>query len=249
MDHVGILARSVEDTAIVLQVLAGYDSKDPYSLNQPVPDYFLSSHSEEAPHIGLLQEYFFDHADDEMRSHTVEVAEHLRRAGAKVETVALPLGFDTIGETNRIIMSVEAAAYHQEAFASHREQYGTKIGEMIERGLATSATEYAEALQSRLHQRVEMQTLLNRVDALLTPGAPGTAPRDLTTTGNPVMQVPWSTLGLPTIGIPICLGQNGLPLGIQLVGLSLAEQQLLKAARWCERVLDVHLQPPKDWHK
>ena len=244
MDHVGILARSVEDTAIVLQILAGYDSQDPHSLSQPMSDCLASLHSQEAPRLGLLREYFFDYADDEMRHHTEEVAEHLHQAGAKVEEVALPPGFDTIGETNSIIMSVEAAAYHQEVFAKHRDQYGTKIGDMIERGLATAAIEYARALQSRLRQRVEMQPLLNKVDALLTPGAPGTAPRDLTTTGNPVMQVPWSTLGLPTIGLPTGLGQNGLPLGVQLIGASLTENHLLKVARWCERVLDVHLQPP-----
>ncbi len=246
MDHVGIITRTVADSALIFQAVAGYDSQDLYSLNEPVPDCLTSLDSQQKPRLGLVREYFFDHADEEMQRHTEEIAERLRQAGAEVEEVALPSGFAELHDINLTIMSVESAAYHQEMFARHKDQYRPRIRQTIERGLATPAIEYAKMLQARLQQFADVEPLLRRVDALLTPGAPGTAPDGLTTTGDPVMQRPWTTIGVPSISLPTGLGQNGLPLAVQLVGAPLAEDRLLAVARWCERALDVHLQPPLD---
>ncbi|MEE9262735.1 MAG: amidase family protein, partial [Dehalococcoidia bacterium] len=85
---------------------------------------------------------------------------------------------------------------------------------------------------------------LRNVDVLLTPTTPSAAPRDLSTTGSPVFQGPWTTAGLPTISLPSGLNGSGLPLGIQLVSPWFAEATLLAVARWCEAALDVNLAPP-----
>ncbi|MDP3880090.1 MAG: amidase [Dehalococcoidales bacterium] len=246
MDHVGILARTVEDCALIFQAVAGYDAKDLYSLNEPVPDCLIGLNSQQKPRLGLVRQHFFDHADEEMRCHTEEVAGRLRQAGAIVEEVTLSPDFAGLHEINRVIMSVESATYHREMFAQRKELYRPRIRKTIEEGLATPATEYARSLQSRLQQRAGVEPLLHQFDALLAPGAPGTAPKDLTITGDPVMQRPWTTIGLPSISLPTGLGQNGLPLAVQLLGAPLAEDRLLAVARWCERTLDVHLSPPLD---
>ncbi|MFC2005251.1 amidase [Chloroflexota bacterium] len=246
MDHVGIMTRTVEDSALIFQAVAGYDSQDLYSLNERVPDCLASLEGQQKPRLGLVRQHFFEHTNEEMQHHTEEITERLCQAGARVEEVVLPSSFAELHEINRIIMSVESAAYHQKMFAKHKDQYRPKIRETIERGLAISATEYEKMLQVRLQQRAEVGSLLRQVDVLLTPGAPGTAPKDLTTTGDPVIQRPWTTIGLPSISLPTGLGQNGLPLAIQLVGAPLAEDRLLAIARWCERTLDVHLRPPLD---
>ena len=246
MDHVGIMTRTVEDSALIFQAVAGYDSQDLHSLNERVPDYLASLDSQQKLRLGLVRQHFFDHTNEEMQRHTEEITERLRQAGAEVEEVALPSSFAELHEINRIIMSVESAAYHQEMFAKHKDQYRPKIRGTIERGLTIPATEYAKILQARLQQRADVGSLLCQVDALLTPGAPGTAPKDLTTTGDPVIQRPWTTIGLPSISLPTGLGQNGLPLAIQLVGAPLAEDHLLAVARWCERTLGVYLRPPLD---
>ncbi len=83
---------------------------------------------------------------------------------------------------------------------------------------------------------------MSQFDALITPGAPGPAPL-ATITGNPVMQLPWTTIGVPAISLPTGLAKNGLPLGVQLVGAPMNESGLLGVASWCEKVLDVHLRP------
>jgi len=241
---VGILARSVEDVALIFQAIAGHDPKDYHSLDEVVPDCLSNLESQKAPRLGLVRQYFFDQADEEMREHTESVAERLRQAGAEVQEIELPSSFPDIYAHGRSIMAVEAAAYHQEMFAKHKKQYGTDLGELIERGLAISATEYARILQTRLQQYADVEPLLHQVDALLTPGVPGVAPHGLANTGSPIMHGPWTFMGVPTISLPTGLNKDGLPFAVQLVGPPLAENQLLTVARWCERVLNVYLRPP-----
>lgn len=246
MDHVGIFARNVDDVVLVLQVLAGYDSRDPHSLNQSFPDYISSPANIQKPHLGLVRQYFFDNADNEMKQQTEQVVKRLSEAGANVEEVTLPASFFSVSETRRIILGVEDYAYHQEKFESNKERYTASVRALLEEGSHIPAVEYARALQTRLQQRADITALMNGFDALITPGAPGPAPHDLTITGDPVMQLPWTTMGIPAINLPTGLSDDGLPLGVQLVGKTYDEKGLLDIARWCEEVLDVHLQPPLD---
>ncbi len=91
-----------------------------------------------------------------------------------------------------------------------------------------------------------MEPLLHRVDAMLTPTITGPAPHGLSSTGNPVMQGPWTIMGVPSISLPSGLSQSRLPLAVQLAGPPKAEARLLAIARWCESVLKVDLRPPLD---
>jgi aspartyl-tRNA(Asn)/glutamyl-tRNA(Gln) amidotransferase subunit A len=244
IDHVGILARTVEDVALVFQAIAGHDIMDSHSLDEVVPDCLSGLEGSEAPSLGIVRQYFFDNADKEMRSHTESVVECLRQSGAEVKDIELPSSFSDIEANGRAIIAVEAAAYHQDMFKKHKNRYGTSIGEFIQDGLSTSATECVRKLQTRLQQYADVKQILHKVDVLLTPGATGAAPHGLDSTGNPVMQGPWTILGVPSISLPTGLSKDGLPLGIQLVGRPKAEDRLLTVARWCERVLGVRLQPP-----
>lgn len=246
LDHVGILARSVADTALIFQTIAGHDPRDYYSLDEPVPDALGSLESQVFPRLGLVKEFFFANADEEMRRHTEEVVERLRQAGAHVEEVGLPPSFATIIDNARIILAVEAAAYHEDNYASKKGQYRPGIGKIIEDGLNTPGIVYARALQTRIQQCAEAMPLLRRFSALLTPGIPGPAPQGLESTGSPVMQGPWTIMGVPSISLPTGLSQSGLPLAIQLAGPPHAEDRLLAVAKWCETVLKVQLRPPLD---
>ena len=243
LDHVGILSRSVEDAALIFQAVAGYDPLDNHSLEEPVPDCLSGLEVAESPKLSLMRQYFFDKAEGEMCSQTEKVARLLIDAGAKFRDLVLPSSFSDIESNGRRIMSVECAAFHQDLFAKSKNQYKKEITGIIETGLNTSATEYAGRLELRLRQWAEIKPLLNEVDAILTPGAVGASPGNLNTTGNPVMQAPWTILGLPSVSLPAGLNRAGLPLAIQLVGRPKREKELLATARWCERVLNVHLRP------
>jgi len=242
-NHVGILAHNVEDTTIVFQIIAGHDPKDIRSMDEAVPDCLRNLETTEAPTIGLVKEYFFDYADEEMREHTTSAAEKLQQAGAQIREIRLSSNFPEIMTNGAIIMAVEAAAYHQKMFVEHKSQYAEETIKLIEKGLSTSATEYARSLQVRTEQYSDLKSLFRKVDALLTPGAPGAAPHGLSATGNPIMHGPWTIMGVPTISLPTGLNKNGLPLAVQLAGASFSEAHLLATARWCERALNVSLRP------
>ncbi len=244
LDHVGILARTVEDTALIFQTIAGYDAMDCHSLDDSVPDCLSNLGSQKTPHLGLVRQHFFDNADEEMRSHTEDVVKSLRQAGAEVQEMDSPCNFSEIYDNGLRIMAVEAATYHQAMFTKHKDLYRPEISRLIEQGLSISATEYARILLTRSQQYVSVKPLLHQVDALLVPGAVGAAPYGLASTGSPVMQGPWTIMGIPTISLPTGLNKDGLPLAIQLAGYPRAEDHLLSTARWCERVLNVRLRLP-----
>ena len=213
-------------------------------MDEAVPDCLHNLESQKSPRLGLARQYFFDNADEEMRSHTEEIGEHLRQAGAEVQEIELPPDFSEIFDNGRGIVAVEATAYHQDMFAKHKDEYRAEMRKLVEWGLSIPATEYAKMLQTRSQQCVSVKQVLYQVDALLTPGAPSAAPHGLNSTGSPVMQAPWTVLGVPAISLPTGLNKDGLPLAVQLVGHAKAEDHLLAVARWCERALDVQLRPP-----
>src|SRR2546428_325401 len=245
LDHVGILVRSVLDAALVLQAIAGHDSHDASSLAQPVGDYSQAvQQADTPPRLGLLREFFYDHADAETQQHTTATVERLARTGASVREVTLPASFATVLAAHRIIMKVEAAAFHADMFSSQREQYGPRLRETIEMGLVIPSVAYLRAQRLRRLFQQEVPQMFKDVDVLVTPSTLTPAPRDLNTTGDARFQSPWTHAGVPTITLPSGLSQTGMPSGIQLIAPALEEERLLRAARWCEAALNVTLAPP-----
>ena len=106
------------------------------------------------------------------------------------------------------------------------------------------AVSYLRAQGVRRRSRLAMEAAVTGFDVLATPSTPSPAPRDLSTTGDPVFQTPWTTAGLPSISLPLGLSASGLPLGLQLAGAPFAEERLLAAARWCEEAVGASLTPP-----
>ncbi len=244
LDHVGILARTVTDIALVFQAIAGHDAKDVLSLNEPVPDCLSALKKPSPPRLGLVRSFFYDNAEEEMRQHTDKIVALLKQAGATVVEITPPPSFATIFDNANIIMAVEAAASHRETFARQNDKYRPGIRKLIEDGLAIAPADYKKALKVRLQQCSEMEPRLYEADAMLTPGITGPAPHGLSSTGNTAMQAPWSIMGIPAISLPSGLSQSGLPLAIQLAGPPRAEDRLLAVAKWCESALKMDLRPP-----
>ena len=244
LDTMGWMSRTVADAALLLQVMAGPDANDPAAPARDVPDYSTALASPQTPRIGLLRQFFYDHADAETRQHTDAVVERLARAGAAVEELALPPSMDTAIEDQQVIMAVEGSAFHEPMYRRQAEDYQPGIGGMIRRGLDTDAVTYSRALERRQQFITDMRLLAERVDVLLTPSTPTPSLPDRTNTGNTMFQGPWTSCGLPAITLPSGLAASGLPLGIQLVGAYFGEDRLLAAARWCERELNLQLAAP-----
>ncbi|HEU5374287.1 MAG TPA: amidase [Ktedonobacteraceae bacterium] len=245
LDTVGVTTRSVEDTALLLQVVAGSDAHDSSAASVPVPDDAAALRSQPiVPRLGLVRQYFYEQADPEVCAHTDQVAETFQRAGARIEEVTLPVDLSLLHAAHRILVSAECAAYHQELFSAHPEQYGPKIRQFIEAGMLTPVVPYLQAQRLRRQWRTAFQDVFQRVDVLLTPATPSAAPADRSTTGQPVFQIPWTLCGFPSLSLPSGLNADQLPLGVQLVAASWQEERLFAAAKWCERTLHLDLLPP-----
>lgn len=240
MDHPGPIAGCVRDVAILLQAIAGYDPGDPVSQPVPVENYIAQVEAglPRPPRLGRLREIFEERADHPTRAMMDRVCAALADNGAEVVEIALPAGFAEAEARHRIVMAVEAAAYHEQRLHDHPEDYDPCIRSLIEEGLRCSGAEYSRCKNHQTALTIDMESCLLDVDALLMPAALGPAP-DASTTGDPVFNSPWSYTGLPAVSFCSGWTEEGMPLGIQLVGEHWGEGPLLAVAEWCEATLDV----------
>jgi len=245
MDHPGAMAGCVRDLALLLQVTAGPDPRDPTCSRRPVPDLVTALTGPlPAPRLGRVRGLFEELAEPPVRTLMEQVAATLRARGASLSEVALPAGFAEVVPRHRTVMAVEAAAYHQARLHRHPEDYEPNIRTLLEEGLACPAPEYVRCKEHQHQLTHAVPPCLHDVDALLTPATTGPAP-DTSTTGNPAFNSPWSYTGLPTVSIPAGRSADGLPLAIQLVGRPWEEAELLTVAAWCEQTLGLReFRPP-----
>jgi len=246
LDTMGPFTHTVEDAALMLNVLAGHDPLDPSSSTRPVPDYRKAIGTQRTPpRIGLVTEYFYGKINDETEAHTNAIAEKLAGAGATVEEVDIAADFDAMLSAHRVLMNVEGASVHQDWFNTRPDDYSPNIRGVVENGRQVSAVTYVQAKRVQDRFRRDVADALRSFDVLLTPSTPTPAPRDLTTTGDPSFQSPFTFGGFPTITLPSGLSDGGLPFGVQLAAPHFADETLLAAAHWCEEIIDANLTPPE----
>ncbi|MQF65264.1 amidase [SAR202 cluster bacterium AC-409-J13_OGT_754m] len=245
LDTLGPITRSVQDAATILELISGYDPKDPSTLLQSnFAEFQFVTEAIKPPQIGVIQN-FLDNSEQHVKDHTEKVVTSLSKAGAHIELVTMPKSYEFAESIHSTIMDTETAEYHKDTFKSRPNDYGPKLRERIEKGLRTSATQYSTAQRLRNIYTHDIELLASKWDILLTPSTHSTAPKDLTTTGNPWFQSPWTLSGLPTLTIPSGLSpKTNLPLGIQLITKMFNEQRLISSGLWCEKILNVQITPP-----
>jgi aspartyl-tRNA(Asn)/glutamyl-tRNA(Gln) amidotransferase subunit A len=244
MDHPGPLARCVRDLATLLQVIAGADPRDPDCSTRPVPDYEAALRGPlRPPRLGLLRGHFEELADGAVRAMMGQVSERLRAAGAEVREVALPAAFAEVLPRHRVVMTVEAAAFHEPRLRKHPEDYGPWIRTLLEDGLSCPAAEYARTKDHQKQLTAEMLGCFEGLDALLAPATTGAAPV-ADSTGDPAFNSPWSYTGLPAVSFPAAWSPERLPLAVQLVGRPWGEAGLFAASAWCEDALGFDVDEP-----
>lgn len=237
MDHPGPLARTVRDLAILLDAFAGPDPLDLLCSPEEPPSLCAAlDRPLDAPRFGRLGGMFDEMAEPAARSAVDAALAALASAGARVAPAPLPARFNDVLRQHKIVMAAETASFHERRIAEHPHDYLPHIRALIEEGLSISATEY---VRSREHQRQlarDMAQSFAQADVLVCPSTVGPAP-DVSSTGNPAFNAPWSYTGLPTITLPISLAPAGLPLGLQLIARHFDEATLFRAAAWCEAQL------------
>lgn len=246
-DTVGWMARSVADCAAMLDVASGLDPQDPSTRNAPggpVGDTYRAPDNWR-PRIGLVGEYFNDRATPEIVSHTRAVADRLANAGARIEEFRLPASFDGLHEAHLVVHYAEAAVAHRETFARQPDDYSPGIRASIEAASLFPVSAYVNGQRMRQQFHDELHAALSGFDAIVMASTPSPAPRDLSSTGDPIFQTPWTNAGTPEVSIPTGLSGDGLPMGVQFVSAAWNDAGALRAAHWAEQVLGVnHGLPP-----
>ncbi len=241
LDHVGVLARSVEDCALFLAATAGFDPADPDSADLPVPAVDLSQPAP-PPGFGLLRDAL-DRSAPQVRDHVQGVARRLAAEGASVQEVSLDDGLDLVLAVLHLTMQVEAAAVHWQLLEQFPGAHAPRLRAYVEVGRLLPGALYLHAQRLRRRIVAGLERLLAGVDALLLPTAVNVAPGP-ETTGDPSLQAPFSLAGLPAISLPSGLSEERLPLAVQLVGARWQEPRLLAIARWVELRLGPLPAPP-----
>jgi len=254
LDHAGPLTRTVEDCALAMQVLAGYDPGDPGSAREAVPDYSADLRMGVAGlTIGRARAYDIEAGvDAEMMAAVDAAAEQWRALGAKTVDVVLP-SKQRMDACIQTILLAEGFAIHGEWLRARPQDYGRVTRERLMMGAFVTGAEYVQAQRLRRIITAEVDAVLAGCDAILCAGNPTAAPRVVDVDEGPFRRShpitgPFNATGQPGLALPCGFGASGLPLGLQLIGRNYVEAMLLRiahayeqAAGWLARRPDLGL--------
>lgn len=232
LDHVGLFSRSLEDLALLAEVLAGHDEGDPDTrLRARVPFREIAAEAPPVePMFAFIRTPHWERVDADAKEAFGELVEAL---GERVEEVELFSSAGELWDWQKTIMEAEMAANLEPLWRAGKDKLSERLRALIDRGCETRAIEYQRALRGAPRVAASLDELfIERYDAILTLPALGTAPKGLGATGDPVFCVPWTLLGTPALSLPLMRGANGLPLGVQVIGRRDFDARLLRTARW-----------------
>ncbi len=243
LDHCGPLARSVEDCAITLQILAGHDPQDAASADVPVPDYRSGfERGVSGLRVGIPRAFFASASatTPEVVAGIDRTATQLHGAGALVEDITLP-DYALFAASGRVIMMAEAFAIHEADMQNRLLDYGELTAGRFILGAAVTAADYINALRARRELTDAVNVALQRYDVLLTASALNTAPRfdapvDALSSASPMQTIPFNVTGHPAMSVPIGLTASRLPLSVQVVGRPFDEAMVLRVGRAIEQL-------------
>jgi aspartyl-tRNA(Asn)/glutamyl-tRNA(Gln) amidotransferase subunit A len=257
LDTVGPLARTAEDCALLLGLMAGADPADPTASAAPVPDYLAATReSLKGLTIGVPTAFYVDDLDSEVAKILDETIAVLKREGATIVAVELP-DQRQLTAACQLVLATEAAAYHKRWLIERPGDYGPQVLMRLQNGLAIPGVSFLEAMRWRGPALAAFNAAVAGVDAVIAPVAPVPAPTIAESdVGNSpgaeaVIQRltrftrPINYLGLPSLAIPAGFTSAGLPVGMQLIGRSFDEAMLLRIGAAFQRATDFHARVPK----
>lgn len=251
LDHAGPLTRTVRDAALTLQVLAGFDARDPGSASEPVPDFTADLDAGvRGLTLGVPTTYFFDDVDPEVESAVREAIGVLEAQGARLEEVEIPFAEQMMAVEFGVLVP-EASAYHQEMLRGSGELYTADVRVFLEAGETVLATQYIKALRVRRLVQQAFRRAFEGIDALVCPTLPAAAAevgqQTFTFPGGREKAVidawvghsaPGNVTGLPALSVPCGFTSSGLPIGLQVIGRPFDEAGVLRVGQAYESATD-----------
>jgi Asp-tRNA(Asn)/Glu-tRNA(Gln) amidotransferase A subunit family amidase len=230
LDHVGVFARSLADTALILEVLAGHDPEDSDTRPVAAPAFLetVSSEPPMPPRFAFVRTPVWDKADVETRAAFEAL---VSRLGDQAQNIDLPEAYAAAWDDQRVVMATDMThnlnAVVERGGAASSQQLRDKLAE----GSEVSALRYLAARDNARRYASGFAEIFKEYDAIITPATTGVAPKG-TATGNPAFCTLWTLTGLPALSLPLLTGEGGLPLGVQLVGERGDDARLLRTANW-----------------
>jgi Asp-tRNA(Asn)/Glu-tRNA(Gln) amidotransferase A subunit family amidase len=244
LDDVGVFARTVEDAALLTEALAGFDAEDQDTRPLAHAAYARVAASDPPlpPRDAFVKTAAWAHIEPVMSEAFEELIAAL---GDHVTAVELGSSFDSTLELHRAVMDVEMAHHLHRDYERAGEQLSAPLRAAIERGRAVPAVDYMRAIAAIPALNAALGDVFNEFDALLTPAVPGPAPHGLEATGSPAFCATWSYLGTPAVTLPLMASEDGMPMGVQLVGRRDDDARLLRTANWLVKTLGRSSKPAR----
>lgn len=251
LDNVGPLTRTVEDNALMLGAIAGFDPRDPASDPRPVPDYTADlKRGVKGLKIGLIRHFYNEDliADEEMAASIEATAKLLESMGAEVREIRLP-PLSQYAACNRVILLSEAYAIHQKDLQTRPGDYSATTRRRLLPGAFMSGADYVNATRMREKLVAAFNEAMEGLDAAVTassmePPVNMSDMQEVERTYARQARAPFNLIGNPAIAIPTGLHSNGLPLALQIVGRAFDEATCFRVAWAVEQELNVGVQRP-----
>jgi Asp-tRNA(Asn)/Glu-tRNA(Gln) amidotransferase A subunit family amidase len=184
------------------------------------------------PRIGFCRTPIWDEASADTRALIEKTAATLAAKGASVVDVAFATPFNDILDDHAAISGWESARNYADERLRNPDKLSKELTAVLKRGMGVTLERYAAAQRKSVAFKAHVDSLFDEVDVLICPSAPGEAPAGVEFTGDPRFNSIWTLAGTPCVTLPAGSGSQGLPLGIQLVGLRHEDDRLLSTAAW-----------------
>lgn len=236
LDTIGVFGRSVEDCALLAEVLAGHDPADRATAPLPTPRILSVAQSKApvTPMFALIRPPGWDSADPQMTDALQELAEVLGE-----QCFEAPFGgFDDVAAARQRINFAEMAKCYYGLERRGRDQMSEVLKSAMDEGKAVLARDYIAAMDWRDLMTAALDEIFERCDAILCPSAPGPAPKGLEGTGTAIFNGLWTLAGVPAVTLPVFTAENGMPMGVQLIARRGDDARLMRTARWLQTHLE-----------
>ncbi len=231
LDTIGPFARSVEDLAFVTDCMSAYDGQDRASWPRSRTHLYDLTIKEPpvSPTFAFVKSPYWEHADAVTHEAFKETAMFLGNACDEVE---LPEVFDNAKKWQQIIQIADVAKSFGPLLDEAPDKISKRLRDAIDEGRAISAIDYNRARDYQEVLNAGLDQIFERYDAILTPAAPGAAPKGIDATGDPIFNILWTFTGVPVVSLPLLQTEEGMPMGVQLAGPRRDDGRLLRTARW-----------------
>jgi Asp-tRNA(Asn)/Glu-tRNA(Gln) amidotransferase A subunit family amidase len=231
LDQVGGFGRSLQDVALLCDVIGGYDPSDPQSYPRPRPRMLEGSESEAPvePALIWLDMPYHDRLSEDAAEGLKAVVDSL---GVQVERVEASPSLQGLVDVQRIIHEYEFCQHLGQVLEDHWDQISDTLKPIVTRGRAITETQYQDALGVKESAEAFFGVFFQDYDAIIAPSAAGGAPKFGEGTGDPVFCTIWTLAGLPSVSLPLLVSESGLPVGVQLIGGPEEDDRLMRTANW-----------------